>query len=104
MIKGWQTGAGIFSPHNKYSHMKGPLLAPTQREGMGLLEYQAMEAHDGWLCSYIYYILAAGNSISSQLGNQYGMEKAGGPSHTKSRLPGHSPPASQAGRRVRSAL
>jgi hypothetical protein len=36
-------------------------------------------------------------------GNRYGTEKAGGParpSRTKSHAPGHSPPASQAGRRV----
>ncbi len=57
---------------------------------------------------YIYYKTAAGNSISSQLGsssqgNRYSMEKAGGtalPSSTISHLPGHSSPASQAGRRV----
>jgi hypothetical protein len=42
------------------------------------LEYQAKEAHDGWLYSYIYCILAAGNSISSQMVNRYGTEKAGG--------------------------
>jgi hypothetical protein len=84
-----------------------------QREGMGqLLEYQAMPslrdvAHDRWLCSkmYIYYITAAGNSISSQLGsscqgNRYGTEKTG----TKSHLPVHSSPASQVGRRVWPAL
>jgi hypothetical protein len=48
------------------------------------------------------------NSITSQLcsfcqGNRYGMEKAGGMaclSHTKSHLPAHSPPASQAGLRA----
>jgi len=57
---------------------------------------------------YIYFITAAGNSISSQLGsscqgNRYGTEKMGGtarPSHTKTDLPSRSPPASQAGRRV----
>ncbi len=61
---------------------------------------------------YIYYTTVAGKSISSQLGsscqgNRYGTEKAGGmahPSRTKSHLPGHSPPASQAGRRVGQAL
>jgi hypothetical protein len=61
---------------------------------------------------YIYYIIAVRNSNSSQLrssgqGNRYGTEKAGGtasPSRTKSHLPGHSPPASQAGRRVGPAL
>ncbi len=37
---------------------------------MGLLEYQAMPSlRDGWLCRYISYITAAGNSISSQLGS-----------------------------------
>jgi hypothetical protein len=66
----------------------------------------------GLLIVYILYITAAGNSISSQLGstylgNRYGTEKAGGtvrPSRAKSHLPGGSPPASQAGRRVGSAL
>ncbi len=56
----------------------------------------------------VYYIRAAGNSVSSQLdsscrGNRYGKEKAGGTarsSRTKSHMPGHSPSASQAGRRV----
>jgi hypothetical protein len=75
--------------------------------GMGLLDYQAMPslryvAHDGWLCTF----------TSSQLGsfcqdNRYGTEKAGGtarPSRKKPLLPGHSPLASQAGRRVGSAL
>ncbi len=55
---------------------------------------------------YIYFITAAGNSVSSQLGNfrhgkRYGMEKAGG---AKSHLRGHSPQASRAGHRVGSAL
>jgi hypothetical protein len=50
---------------------------------------------------YIYYTTAAGNSTSSQLGsscqgNRYGKEKA----RTKSHLSVHSPPASQADRRV----
>ncbi len=53
---------------------------------------------------YIYYITAAGNSNSLQLGssckgNRSGTEKAGfttRPSHTKAHLPGHSPPACQA--------
>ncbi len=85
---------------------------------MGLLEYQAMPslrdvAQDGWLCNvYIYYITAAGNSISTQVGsrfkgNRYGTEKVGGTARstrTKSLLLGHSPPASQAGRRVGPAL
>ncbi len=90
-----------------------------QREGMGLLEYQAMPSlcdvgHVGWLCNvYIYFITAAENSISSQLGSscqgsRYGIVKAGGtsrPSRTKSHLPGHSPhPVSQAGRRIGPAL
>ncbi len=59
-----------------------------------------------------YNVTAAGDSISTQLGsscqgNRYGTEKAGGtarPSRTKSHLLGHSPPASQAGRRVGPAL
>jgi hypothetical protein len=85
-----------------------------QREGMGLLEYQAMPSlrevtYDGWLCTCT--VTAAGNSISSQLGssckgNRYSTVKAGGtvrPSRT-SHLPGHSPLASQAGRRVGPAL
>jgi hypothetical protein len=57
-------------------------------------------SHDGWFV-YIWHIIVAGNSISSQLGsssqgNRYGTEKAAGtarPSRTKSHLPGHSPPA-----------
>jgi hypothetical protein len=63
---------------------------------------------------YIYYIhTAAGNPINTQLasscqGGWYGTEKAGGgtvrPSRIKSHLPGHFPPASQAGRRVGPAL
>ncbi len=83
------------------------------REGMGLLEYQAKPslrdvAHSSCrMVVYIYYITAAGNSISSQLGsscqgNWYGMENAGCAarlSHAKSHLPVHSPPASQMGRR-----
>ncbi len=55
------------------------------------------------------------NSVSSQLGSscqghRYGTEKSGStarpsrPSRTKSHLPGNSPPASQAGRRVGPAL
>ncbi len=77
----------------------------SQREGTGLLEYKAMPslrdtARDGWFV-YIYYLTAAGNSISTQLGsscqsNRYGTEMAGGtarPSRTKSHLSGHSPPA-----------
>ncbi len=61
---------------------------------------------------YIYYITAAGNSCSTQLGtscqsNRYGTENEDGtarPSRTKSHLLGHSPPAIQAGRRVGPAL
>jgi len=88
-----------------------------QTGGMGLLEYLAMTslrdiAHDGWLYMYIYYTTAAGNSISSHLGssgqgNRYGKERIRGTAHpilTKSHLPSHSPPASQADRRVGSAL
>jgi len=101
-----------------------------QREGMGLLEYQPGNASLAWYSSwrmilYIYYIIinifysiifysftAARNSISSQLGSswhgyRYGTKKAGAmasPSRTKLNLPGHSPTASQAGRRVGLAL
>jgi hypothetical protein len=54
-----------------------------------------------WLCTFLYK--AAGNSISSQLGsscqgNRYGTAKVEGttrPSHVKSQMPGHSPPAGQ---------
>jgi len=56
---------------------------------------------------YIYYITAAGNSISSCQGNWYGTERTGGtayPSLTKLHQPGHSSPASQASRRVGPAL
>jgi hypothetical protein len=60
----------------------------------------------------MYYITIAGNSVSTQLvsscqGNRYSLKKAGGtarPLFTKSHLLGHSPPASQAGRRVGPAL
>ncbi len=86
----------------------------SQREGMSLLEYQSMPslrdvAHGEWLFVYIYYT-AAGNFISSQLGSsyegkRYSTEKAGDtPLWTKSQLRGHSPQASQAGRRVGPAL
>ncbi len=87
-----------------------------QREGLGLIEYQAMPslrdvAHDGWLCTFIilqiswkFRQLPAGSSCQ---GKWYITEKTGSmacPSHTKSNLPGHSSPASQAGRRVGPAL
>jgi hypothetical protein len=80
-----------------------------QREGMGLLEFQAMPSlHHLYIC----YITAAKNSISSQQGssypgNRYVTDKAGvtaRPSYTKSHLPDHSPPANQAGRHIGSAL
>ncbi len=85
---------------------------------MGLLGYHAMPslrdlAHESWrmVIVYIYYITAARNSISLQLGtscrdSRYGKEKAGGtvrPSRKKSHLPGRSSAASQAGRRVEPA-
>jgi len=44
------------------------------REGMGQLEHQAMPSvrvevtHDGCLCTFMYDITAAGNSVSWQLG------------------------------------
>ncbi len=61
---------------------------------------------------YRYYITAAGNSISLQLGsscqgNRYGTENSVSMAHpprTKSHLPVHSPPVSQAGRRVGPSL
>jgi len=61
---------------------------------------------------FIYYITTAENSISSQLGSScqggwYGTVKAGGTArslHKKSHMPGHSPPAGKAGRRVGPAL
>jgi hypothetical protein len=67
-------------------------------------------AHDGWLCTFT--IQNSGNFISSQLvsschSNRYGTEKAGStarPLGPKSPLPGHSPLASQAGRRIGPAL
>ncbi len=57
--------------------------------------------HSIWqMVMYIYYITAAVNSVSSQLGSsrlgdRYSAEKAGGaarPSRTKSHRPNHSPP------------
>ncbi len=69
--------------------------------------------HYTWrMVVYINNITTAGNSISLQLGsscqgNRYGTEKAGGtarPSHAKSHPLGHSPPASQAGRRFGASL
>ncbi len=105
------------SEYDVYRHVLNDNGCYYQREGMGLLEYQAMPSLHAWCSSwwmavYIYCITAAGNSFSSQLssswqGNQYGTEKAGGtarPSRTKSHLPGHSPSASQAGRHVGPAL
>ncbi len=86
-----------------------------KRECMGLLNNRPylLAWRSPWrMVVYIYYITTAENYISLQLGspcqgNRYGTEKAGGtarPSHAKSHLPGHSPPASQAGRRVWPAL
>ncbi len=85
---------------------------------MGPLEYQTMpslrdEAYDGWLPivatvnnhSWKFHQDAAGQLLPGQ--PRYCMEKAGGtarPSRTKSHLPGHSPPASQAGSRVGPAI
>ncbi len=59
----------------------------SQRDGMGLLDYQAMlSLHDGWrLVVYIYYMTAGGNSISSELGGKlvhYGKGRWYGPSIT----------------------
>ncbi len=62
---------------------------------------------------YIYLITVASWQFHQHtagqlcLGNRYSTEKAGGtarPSHIKSRLLGHSPPASQEDRRVGAAL
>ena len=75
-----------------------------QKEGMGLLEYRTMPflVNDRWrMAVYIYFIIAARNFASSQLGssckgNRYCTEKADGttrPSRTKLSLRGHSPPA-----------
>jgi hypothetical protein len=86
---------------------------------MGLLEYQAMPSlrdvtHDGWLCTFsiqqqleIPSARSWAAPVSTVKATAYGIVKAGGtarPSRTKSHLPGHSPPASQAGRCVRPAL
>jgi hypothetical protein len=66
--------------------------------------------HDGWLSAFLFnrswnfHQFVAGRSWQ---GNRYGTEKADStarPSRTKSHLPGHSPPASQAVRRVGPAL
>jgi hypothetical protein len=67
-------------------------LLQTQQEGMGLLEFQAMnclrDVHSSRrMVVYIYYITAAGNSISSQLGsscqgNRYSTKRAGSTSIT----------------------
>ncbi len=64
------------------------------------------------MVAYIYYIKAAGNSIISQLGAAsvratgvvWRRQAVACPSRTKSHLPGHYPPASQASRRVGPAL
>ncbi len=49
-----------------------------------------------------FHQIAAGQLLLQ--GNRYGTKKAGGISHTKSHQPGHSLPASQAGRRVGLAI
>jgi hypothetical protein len=81
-----------------------------QREGMGILEYQAMSslrdvAHDVYGCVHLLYNsgwkfhqLAAGQLLS---GHPVHYGRAGGMaflSRTKSHLLGHSPPCSQPGR------
>jgi hypothetical protein len=87
----------------------------SQREGMGLLEYQVMPslhdvAHDGWLCSvYICYItmleIPSARSWASTQPVRYGKGRQYGPFIMyKISPPGHSPPASQARRRVGPAL
>ncbi len=82
-------------PENKLGGGEGEGAAVTQREGMGLLVYQAMPslrgiAHDGWLCTYVQYYsswkfhqLAAGQLLSGQ-SVRYGKERRYGPSITKS--------------------
>jgi hypothetical protein len=62
-------------------------------------------AHDRWL--HRVHIFTRDETGLVCQGNRYGKEKAGGtarPWRTKSHLPGHSPPASQASRRVGLAL
>ncbi len=60
--------------------------------------------HDGWLCTLsILQQLAAWALLSGQP-VRYGKGRRYGPFITKSHLPGHSSPASQAGRRVGPAL
>jgi hypothetical protein len=83
---------------------------------MGLREYQALAflayiAQVGGLCT-VSNLPAAGFARSSQLsrylaGQVVQYTRAGGtdrPSHTKSSLLGHSPPANQVGRRDGPAL
>ncbi len=82
---------------------------------MGLLEYKANAmpslrdvAHDVWLCTYNnswkFHQLAAGPLLPGQP-VRYEKGRWYGPSiNTKSHLPGHFPPASQAGRCVGQAL
>ncbi len=80
-------------------------LVQDHRDGMGQTRvpgHAFLAWRSTWrMVVYIYYITAARNSISSQLGsscqgNRYCTEKAGGtarPSRTKSDLSGRSPPA-----------
>jgi hypothetical protein len=76
-----------------------------QREGMGLLEYQAMPSlryvtHDGVLCTF-------SNRSAPNRGKWSGSsgQAAWTVHHVQNHtLLGHSPPASQAGRRVGPAL
>jgi hypothetical protein len=88
------------------------LCSHDQREGMDLLVYQAMPslrdvAYDGWLCTFTIkqqLEIPSARSWTAPVrgtGTVRKTEKAGSkarPSHIKSHLPGHSPPASQAGR------
>jgi hypothetical protein len=90
---------------NKYCYVWARKVWPESRHG-----YTRAPGHDvlAWRSSwrmvvYIYYITAAGNSISSQLGsscqgNWYSTEKAGGMAHSITRTTSHLP--GQAGRRV----
>ncbi len=82
-----------------------------QREGLDLLEYQAMPslrdvAHEGWLCTFTiqqsswkFRQLPSGQVLSGQplLYRKDRRYVLSCPSHTKSHLPGHPSPASQAG-------
>ncbi len=100
----------------KYISYPPPPHSLYQREGMGLLEYQAMPslrnvAHDGWLCTFIIeqqLQIPSARSWAALIRATGTVQKRQavwpvhhGQNHT---LPGHSPPASQAGHRSGPAL